>query len=631
MEVLSIGNGTVVSHCAGDIFSAAVADDGQLYLWAPAFEDAQEQTTSIPKPFHGFTHTIEMVAIGAENFICALTSSKQIYSWGEGSSGQLGHGDKQYRGEPTLVEALENRETIAVGCGGGHTVSVDSSGAVFSWGAAASGQLGHPERIRRVIPFQVAALADFDVVSVGCGMSHTAALTRDGQVLTWGLCDKGQLGRGPNASPKPAVVPGLQGNAATMGVPYQVECGADHTGVVTDSGFVFTWGNGQDGQLGFDNTDCQYVPAKLSAFGENMVAKGLSCSARYSLVHTEDGSLFIWGTLGEEGQGPVLGPHKVQAARRRQGTAITSVSCSNRHILILSESGILCQWGPTSSISLDAAKVAFSGRMLTGSPVPADDRWERTAVIMRVWHRMESSVLRRQAKAFRKLAQADSLSRVRHAVFQSCARCMLHRGTRAAFNSWKNKHQEENRESEKRINEENLTNISSAHDQAVRKLTEEVSISNSRLKAMKLNHAFQKASVLLRDRVGWSVKRGFDKWGSFTLAKGKEHELRRSKMKLQVTMNNIASERAALEEQAESLRRSRIHLSSIVFFYRWKSCIDRSVRLAEEAKLIHQRDSLITDMKAMYDLMVQSNSIEADAYAASMERGAFLVSTMKKG
>jgi hypothetical protein len=45
------------------------ADNGQLYLWAPAFEDAQDQTASVPKPFHGFTHSIETVAIGEENFV----------------------------------------------------------------------------------------------------------------------------------------------------------------------------------------------------------------------------------------------------------------------------------------------------------------------------------------------------------------------------------------------------------------------------------------------------------------------------------------------------------------------------------------------------------------------------------
>lgn len=131
MEVLQIGRGPVLSHCAGDIFSAAIADDGKLYLWAAASEDDQEHQPTIPKPFEGFMHSIEMIAIGEENFICALTSDKKLYSWGEGSSGQLGHGDKEYRGEPTRILALDQHETITVACGGGHTISVDSNGKVF--------------------------------------------------------------------------------------------------------------------------------------------------------------------------------------------------------------------------------------------------------------------------------------------------------------------------------------------------------------------------------------------------------------------------------------------------------------------------------------------------------------------
>ena len=165
------------------------------------------------------------------------------------------------------------------------------------------------------------------------------------------------------------------------------------------------WGNGEDGQLGLECTQNQHLPTPLSFFGTHRIAKGLSCSARYSAVHTEDGSLFVWGALGADDQEPFLQPHQVQATRRKQGTAITSVSCSNTHMLVLSgkiclllysaplrcrrlitsaafgyppvgyplwhpeETGILCQWGPISSISLDTAKAAFSGSMLTGKSV----------------------------------------------------------------------------------------------------------------------------------------------------------------------------------------------------------------------------------------------------------------------
>merc|ERR1712070_1355222 len=155
--------------------------------------------------------------------------------------------------------------------------------------------------------------------------------------------------------------------------------------------------------------------------------------------------------------------------------------------------------------------------------------------------------LRMKARAFRRLARGDGLLKIKRTILQSCARAMLHRGVRSAFNAWKNKHQEENRESEKRITEVLMTKISSAHDNEVRKLTDEVAHSNSRLETMKLHDGCQKASLLLRDRIAWSLKRGFDKWSNFALAKEKENDLRRTKMKIQVMMNNIASERASLE------------------------------------------------------------------------------------
>jgi|MDSY01.1.fsa_nt_gb hypothetical protein len=52
-----------------ELFYCASVDDGKLYLWAAASEDDQEHQPTIPKPFEGFMHSIEMIAIGEENFV----------------------------------------------------------------------------------------------------------------------------------------------------------------------------------------------------------------------------------------------------------------------------------------------------------------------------------------------------------------------------------------------------------------------------------------------------------------------------------------------------------------------------------------------------------------------------------
>jgi alpha-tubulin suppressor-like RCC1 family protein len=65
-----------------------------------------------------------------------------------------------------------------VSCGWSYTVCVLEDGAAYSWGAAATGQLGHPNKLRQRAPVLIAALEGVGVVAVDCGESHTMALTR---------------------------------------------------------------------------------------------------------------------------------------------------------------------------------------------------------------------------------------------------------------------------------------------------------------------------------------------------------------------------------------------------------------------------------------------------------------------
>lgn len=59
---------------------------------------------------------------------------------GENDSYQLGLGDDDNRSEPTLVNFKEPLKDIA--CGGSHALALTSSGEVYSWGEARYGQLG---------------------------------------------------------------------------------------------------------------------------------------------------------------------------------------------------------------------------------------------------------------------------------------------------------------------------------------------------------------------------------------------------------------------------------------------------------------------------------------------------------
>ena len=120
-------------------------------------------------------------------------------SWGGGGFGQLGHGDQQQQLLPKKVEALAGQRIIAVSAGYSHSLAITADGAVWSWGGAGWGKLGHGDEQRQLLPKKVEALAGQRVVAVSGGTVDSLALTA-GAVFTWGKGERGCLGHGEDLS-----------------------------------------------------------------------------------------------------------------------------------------------------------------------------------------------------------------------------------------------------------------------------------------------------------------------------------------------------------------------------------------------------------------------------------------------
>jgi len=78
-----------------------------------------------------------------------------VYTWGEGANGRLGHGDETDHHSPKVVQALLGKEVKMIDCGLGHSACVTLSGEVYTWGAGGSGRLGHGHERDRFSPLQV--------------------------------------------------------------------------------------------------------------------------------------------------------------------------------------------------------------------------------------------------------------------------------------------------------------------------------------------------------------------------------------------------------------------------------------------------------------------------------------------
>lgn len=60
--------------------------------------------------------------------------SGDLFTWGCGSFGCLGHGNSEDRLQPTLVQALSEHAIVDVALGSAHTLCVTDVGLVFAWG-----------------------------------------------------------------------------------------------------------------------------------------------------------------------------------------------------------------------------------------------------------------------------------------------------------------------------------------------------------------------------------------------------------------------------------------------------------------------------------------------------------------
>ncbi|XP_019455940.1 PREDICTED: uncharacterized protein LOC109356831 isoform X2 [Lupinus angustifolius] len=66
---------------------------------------------------------MEEIACGAYH-VAALTSRTEVYTWGKGANGRLGHGDTDDKNVPTLVEALKDKQVKSIACGTNFTAAI---------------------------------------------------------------------------------------------------------------------------------------------------------------------------------------------------------------------------------------------------------------------------------------------------------------------------------------------------------------------------------------------------------------------------------------------------------------------------------------------------------------------------
>jgi alpha-tubulin suppressor-like RCC1 family protein len=212
--------------------------------------------TRIETPAPGVSSTVTSIASGLY-FTLELDSDGSVWSLGDGTLGELGDGTTtRAQLTPVRVEGLPPIAEVEAGDRFAIVRGVD--GSVWTWGLGSSGQLGIDDTANQTRPVKVTALADRDIIDVGAGSVHSMAVASDGTVWTWGDNWRGQLGLGTfrGQQTTPQQVPDLTDvRLVAAGAQFAV------AGVGWDT--VTTWGANDRGQLGDGSKKHRSTPVSV--------------------------------------------------------------------------------------------------------------------------------------------------------------------------------------------------------------------------------------------------------------------------------------------------------------------------------------------------------------------------------
>ena len=64
---------------------------------------------------------------------------------------------------PRLIEALKSKRVRDIACGSSHSAAITSAGELYTWGCGEYGRLGHGDNVTQLRPKQVRRRITFDL------------------------------------------------------------------------------------------------------------------------------------------------------------------------------------------------------------------------------------------------------------------------------------------------------------------------------------------------------------------------------------------------------------------------------------------------------------------------------------
>jgi alpha-tubulin suppressor-like RCC1 family protein len=314
--------------------------------------DEFKQTVKILYVFENY-ELVENIDIILQGFnVLIVTKDDKTYAFGNNYYNQLGFGHDKVVNEIQIVKELCDQQIIDFANGLFHCIARNSSGKVYCWGWNRRGYLGIGSEVESYQKPMLNQHLNYEFfIDISCGAFHSLVLTNCGEVYAWGLNTNGQIGNGCNDNQLiPIKVKGFINEKVVI-----ISCGWVHSLVLTECGYVYSWGANYSGQLGIGNTENSNEPKFVVVIDENKCndfIEKISCGSDHSLLLSSDGNIYAFGInesgeLGNRKEGNELSPQRINIE-----TKFTDISSHwlNNISIALSQNGTYYNWGKFSNV-----------------------------------------------------------------------------------------------------------------------------------------------------------------------------------------------------------------------------------------------------------------------------------------
>lgn len=348
-------------------------DDRRVYVWGLAEHGALGETRALKKsqisylskpkrlPF-AERHKVIDIACGYGFTVYAVHSSDKniVYGTGINTDSQLGYNlDEKF---PNMVFnprpiVLPLRDTstkvINMAAGRAHLLILTTEG-LFTLGNNAYGQCGRPiilnENYEKSTVVHCIPDIKKKIVAVTAGQDHSILLTETGEVYTFGWGADGQTGLAHYQNEhRPSLVKGdLAGQRIT-----KVACAADCVLALSDKGRVYGWGNSEYGQLPIREDSYQVNIATELDTQELGHIVDIAAGGCFCMILNNDGNVYVWG-YGILGLGPqvqkiskptMIPPTLFGNNVYNRNVKVTNIYCGISQLAALTNTGDLYMWG----------------------------------------------------------------------------------------------------------------------------------------------------------------------------------------------------------------------------------------------------------------------------------------------